>query len=265
MSLDVRELTVTTATGTTLLDRCSWSVQSGGRLGIIGESGSGKSLTALAVLGLLPAGMSVSGSVTLDGEELLGRPEKWLRTVRGRRVAMVFQEPLTALDPLMTVGRQIAGPLRLHDLARPAQRADRVRELLREVALTDTDRILGSYPWQLSGGQRQRVSLAMALACEPRVLIADEPTTALDVTVQAEILALLDGLIARTGITLVFISHDLPVISQVAEQLVVMRHGRVVEAAGLAQALHTPQDPYTRQLIESARRVTELPQAGGER
>jgi len=257
--LEVRDLTVRTSGGRTLLDAVSWSVEAGGRLGVIGESGSGKSITALAVLGLLPDGMTATGEVLLDGVDLLALHGRRLDAIRGAQVAMVFQEPLTALDPLMTVGRQIAGPLRLHrGLSRPQAR-EQAAALCRMVRLDDAERILGSYPWQLSGGQRQRVALAMALACEPRVLLADEPTTALDVTVQAEVLDLLDELVDRTGVTLVFVSHDLPVVARVARDLVVMREGRVVESTTVARALDAPADPYTRQLIEAARAVTRLP------
>ncbi len=259
MSLVIKDLTVTTSGGKTLLDNISWSVDSGKRLGIIGESGSGKSLTAQAILGLLPHGMKATGSIQFNGKELLGAPESELRHIRGAQIAMVFQEPLTALDPLMKVGKQIAGPLKLHTSLSKTQIVARSRELLELVSLRDVDRMLGSYPWQLSGGQRQRVSIAMALACEPELLIADEPTTALDVTVQAEILDLLSEVIDKTGTTLVFVSHDLPVISKVAEGLVVMRHGQVVENTTVPEALSAPAHPYTRTLLEAARAVTRLP------
>ena len=258
--LEVRDLTVRTSGGRTLLDSVSWEVPFGGRLGIIGESGSGKSLTAAAVLGLLPEGMTATGQVLLDGRDLLSLGERAMRRVRGAQVAMVFQEPLTALDPLMTVGRQVAGPLRLHRGVSRARARELTADLFRLVRLDDAERILGSYPWQLSGGQRQRVSLAMALACEPRVLLADEPTTALDVTVQAEMLDLLDDVVERTGTTLVFVSHDLPVVARVARDLVVMRSGQVVEASTVAQALEAPAHPYTRQLLAAARAVSRLPQ-----
>lgn len=264
MSLVLKNLTVVTSGGKTLLDNVSWSVGSGKRLGVIGESGSGKSLTAQAILGLLPQGMTASGSITFNGKELLGAPESELRGVRGAQIAMIFQEPLTALDPLMKVGKQLAGPLKLHTQLTKSQIAARSRELLALVSLVDTDRILNSYPWQLSGGQRQRVSIAMALACEPELLIADEPTTALDVTVQREILELLAQIIEKTGTTLVFVSHDLPVIATVAESLVVMKDGRVVEETTVGQALQEPAHRYTQSLLDAARSVTRLPQAAGD-
>lgn len=261
MSLVIENLTVVTSGGKVLLDNVSWSVESGGRLGLIGESGSGKSLTAQAVLGLLPDGMKASGSIKFNGRELLGASESELRKVRGAQIAMIFQEPLTALDPLMKVGKQLAGPLKLHTSLSGSQIAARSRELLELVSLTDLERIMNSYPWQLSGGQRQRVSIAMALACEPELLIADEPTTALDVTVQADILDLLAQIIKKMGTTLIFVSHDLPVISKVAEQLVVMKDGQIMEATTVAAALSAPAHPYTRTLLEAARAVTRLPQA----
>ncbi len=259
MTLSIENLTVTTSGGKTLLDNCSWSVETGQRVGIIGESGSGKSLTAQAILGLLPSGMTATGSVQLNGVQLLGAKEKQLRKVRGAQIAMIFQEPLTALDPLMKVGRQITGPLRLHRGLSTHDAKSRAVELCHQAALTDTERILNSFPWQLSGGQRQRVSIAMALACEPEVLIADEPTTALDVTVQAEILALLNNLIEQTGTTLVFISHDLPVVASVAQGLVVMQGGKIVEETTVDRALTGPNHPYTQHLLDSARKVTAMP------
>lgn len=261
MSLVIKDLTVKTSGGKTLLNNVSWSVGSGKRLGIIGESGSGKSLTAQAILGLLPQGMKATGSIRFNGTEILGAPESALRKIRGDQIAMVFQEPLTALDPLMKVGKQIAGPLKLHTSLTKTQIIARTHELLDLVSLRDIDRILQSYPWQLSGGQRQRVSIAMALACEPAVLIADEPTTALDVTVQADILDLLATVIDKTGTTLVFVSHDLPVISKVAEGLVVMKDGSVVEETTVTAALAGAKHPYTRSLLEAARSVSALPTA----
>ncbi len=259
MSLVVKNVNVVTSSGREILKNCSWEVESGGRLGIIGESGSGKSMSALAVLGLLPEGMKATGSVLLDGEEILGVADARLRRIRGSKIAMVFQEPLTALDPLMKVGRQIAGPLKLHRGLDKKAAAVRVTELLKMVALDETERIAGSFPWQLSGGQRQRVALAMALACEPDVIIADEPTTALDATVQADVLELLASLVERLGTTLIFISHDLPVIAKVADDLIVMRHGEVVEQTTVALGLSAPEQEYTKHLIQSAVEVNYIP------
>jgi len=258
--LEVTGLTVHSASGQLILDDVSWSLDAGGRLGLIGESGSGKSMTALAILGLLPEGMRASGSVRLDGVELLGMPARRLRRLRGAQVAMVFQEPLTALDPLMSIGRQIAGPLRLHHGLSKAAAAAEARRLCELVRLPDVTRVLESFPWQLSGGQRQRANLAMALACRPRVLLADEPTTALDVTVQAEILELLGDVVSQTETALVFISHDLPVVAQLVTDLVVMRHGAVLERATVDRVLSGAEHPYTRTLLDSARAITRLPE-----
>ncbi|ASO21719.1 ABC-type glutathione transport system ATPase component [Actinoalloteichus hoggarensis] len=257
--LEVRGLTVRRRDGTELIAGVDLDLAAGERLGIVGESGSGKSLTALAVAGLLPEGMTVSGSVRLDGVELLGLPEREMTRVRGAGVAMVFQEPLTALDPLMRVGRQIAGPLRGHrGLGRREAEAEAV-ELCRRVRLPDPAESARAYPHQLSGGQRQRVALAVALACRPRLLIADEPTTALDVTVQAEILELITESVASEGAGLLFISHDLPVIASVGDRIAVMRDGAVVEQGEVEPVLAAPRHPYTRELLTSAVAAGRLP------
>ena len=241
-----------------LVREVSFALDASDRVGLIGESGSGKSLTALALLGLLPEGMHATGRISIDGRDYLGAPDRQWRRVRGRSVAMVFQEPLTALDPLMPVGRQIAGPLRLHQgLNRADAEAEAVRWCHR-VHLPDPSRLVRSLPHQISGGQRQRVALAMALACRPRVLVADEPTTALDVTVQAQILTLLDELIEQTGVGLLFISHDLPVVANLARRLLVLRDGRLVESGAVGDVLHRPRSAYARELVSSAVRVTRL-------
>ncbi|WP_020573638.1 ATP-binding cassette domain-containing protein [Actinopolymorpha alba] len=228
------------------------------RVGLIGESGSGKSLTAQALLGLLPDGMRATGRIVIDGRDYLEAPDRAWRRVRGSTVSMVFQEPLTALDPLMPVGRQIAGPLRLHHGLNRADAQAQALEWCRRVHLPDPERIVRALPHQISGGQRQRVAVAMALACRPRVLIADEPTTALDVTVQKQILALLDELIEETGVALLFISHDLPVVAGLARTLLVMRSGEVVESGPTDDVLRRPKSSYGRELVASAREVTRL-------
>ncbi|GIM96518.1 ATP-binding cassette domain-containing protein [Paractinoplanes toevensis] len=252
--LAVEGLTVRDQAGRALVDDVSFAVAAGDRAGLIGESGSGKSLTALAVTGLLPPGLSATGDIRLDGVDMIRAPEKQRTAARGPVAAIVFQEPLTALDPLMTAGRQIAGPLRrLHGLRGAALRSA-IGEALAEVRLTDAERIARSYPHELSGGQRQRVAIAMALACRPRLLIADEPTTALDVTVQAEILDLLDRLVATRGTALLFITHDLPVAARVTRDTHVLRDGRIVESGPIADVIARPEHPYTRTLVDSARR-----------
>jgi peptide/nickel transport system ATP-binding protein len=234
-----------------LVDDLSFTVAPGERLAIIGESGSGKSLTALAVAGLLAPGLQAHGSVSVAGTEVVGASETALTGVRGAGVSLVFQEPRTALDPLMRIGRQIAEPLRRHRGLRGTALRDGVRGLMREVALPD--RAERAFPHEVSGGQRQRVAIAMALACDPKVLIADEPTTALDVTVQTEILELLRREVRDRDMALVFITHDMGVVAQVAERVVVLRSGRKVEEGSVAGTIAAPQHPYTRRLVQGAR------------
>ncbi len=259
--LEITDLTVQFGSKT-VVDNVSFTLAEGERLGMIGESGSGKSLTALAVIGLLPEEASVTGSVKLNGRELLGLPDRAMATIRGEQLAMVFQEPLTALNPLMRIGRQLAEPLRLHrGLSGKAARAAAV-ELADKVGLPDPDRIVRAFPHQLSGGQRQRVGIAIALACEPAVLIADEPTTALDVTVQAEILALLRDLVDEQGASLLFITHDLAVLSSVVGRLVVLAGGRLVERTDIAGLAHGDHEPHTTELLRAAR-AAAFPALGG--
>jgi ABC-type glutathione transport system ATPase component len=253
--LEIENLTIRLA-GRTLVDDVSLGLDVGERLGLIGASGSGKSLTALAVIGLLPEGASVTGSIRLDGRELSGRSDRELARVRGRRIGMVFQEPATALDPLMRVGAQIAGPVRRLTGASRSAAARRAVELAASVGLPDPEVLVRAYPHQLSGGQRQRVGIAIALAGGPDLLIADEPTTALDVTVQAEVLRLLDDLVRQRGTALLFISHDLAVVAQVARRVAVLADGRLREHGPVAQVLHHPNDPVTRALLEAARRTS---------
>ncbi|MFD5629119.1 ATP-binding cassette domain-containing protein [Streptomyces sp. NPDC127072] len=253
--LDVRGLTVRTDDGRTLVDDLSFTIDSGERLGLIGESGSGKSLTTLAVLGLLPAGMTATGSVELAGTQIVGAPEKRLVAVRGRDAAVVFQEPLTALDPLMRVGRQIAEPLARRTGLKGKNLRTAVIEALLRVRLPEPERIARAFPHEISGGQRQRVALAMALACEPRLLIADEPTTALDVSVQAEILELLDTLVREREMAVLFVSHDLAVIAKVTDHALVMKDGRAVEQGPVLDVIGAPQAAYTKTLVAGARKL----------
>jgi peptide/nickel transport system ATP-binding protein len=246
-----------------LVEGVTFDLEHGERLGLIGESGSGKSITALALLGLLPPSMRAAGRISLSGIDMIGGTEHEKGRIRGSTAAIVFQEPLSALDPLMKTGRQVAGPVKLHQGLSGSACRRAVVTLLERVKLPDPHRIAASFPHELSGGQRQRVAIAMALACKPRLLIADEPTTALDVTVQAEVLSLLDSLVSEEGMALLFISHDLPVVSRVAQRLLVMKDGRIVESGSTTALLSSPRHPYTADILAAARRVTTVPYRGG--
>ena len=240
-----------------------YTVHAGRTLGVVGESGCGKSMTALALMGLIPRPGVVSGSVRLQGRELLGQSAADWQAMRGRDVAMVFQEPMTALNPVMPVGRQIAEVLVLHKGASwDAGGADAVR-LLDAVGIASPKERARNYPHQMSGGMRQRAMIAMALACEPMLLVADEPTTALDVTIQAQILDLMLDLQERIGMAVQFISHNLAVISEIAHEIIVMYAGRVVEQASAEALFARPLHPYTRGLIATLpdpdHRVDRLP------
>ena len=238
------------------VDGLSLAVSAGETVGIVGESGSGKSVTALAVLGLLPRrGVSIGGSIRLDDQELIGAPERVMQTIRGRRVAMVFQDPMSSLNPVLTVGRQITEVLMRHDVCSRHEAPGRAADLLRRVGIPEPAERLGNYPHQLSGGMRQRVMIAMALACEPAVLIADEPTTALDVTIQAQVLELLAGLVADSGTALVLITHDLGVVAGMCDRVHVMYSGRIVESGERHALFAHPRHHYTRGLLASVPRL----------
>ena len=256
--LEVRDLHVAlrTARGPAEAVRgVDFTLERGETLGIIGESGCGKSVTALALMGLLPDGATVRGSVRFAGRELVGLPERALCALRGDRIGMVFQEPMTSLNPLHTVGRQVGEPLRLHrGLDAAAARAEAVR-LLDRVGLPDARRRVDAYPHQLSGGQRQRATIAMALACGPDLLIADEPTTALDVTVQGQILDLIADLVAERGMALILISHDLGVIAENVERMMVMYGGTVVEHGPTREVFGRRMHPYTQGLFGARPRL----------
>lgn len=240
------------------VDSVSFELGQGQRLGIIGESGSGKTVTALALMGLLPETAHVTGSIRLAGRELVGLPEASLAGLRGDVLSMVFQEPMTALDPTMRVGRQVAEVLLLHTADRRGSARARVIDMLGRVGLADAERVADSFPHQLSGGQRQRCLLAMALINSPDLVICDEPTTALDVTVQARVLRLLDEVLTAEGAACLFISHDLAVVSQVCTDVLVMLEGRIVEAGPVARLFSAPEHPYTRGLVATAR-IDEVP------
>jgi peptide/nickel transport system ATP-binding protein len=254
--LDVRDLSI--AFGPQEAARgISFHINPGETLGLVGESGSGKSATSLAVLRLLPSAATVTGAIDFDGEDLVALPEEAMRRKRGREIAMIFQEPMTALNPVMAVGAQIAEAVRAHhpDESRKVVRA-KVFSAMDEVGLPEVERRAKDYPHQFSGGQRQRILIAMAIVNRPRLLIADEPTTALDVTVQAQILRLLNELRREHGLAMLFISHDLAVVAQVADRVAVMQRGEIVEQGEAKSLFARPQHEYTRRLLASAPTMT---------
>ena len=258
--LDVRDLSVTFTRrgGPTVraVDGVSFTVRPGETVGLVGESGSGKSVTSLAVMGLLPRrGVRVGGQVLFDGDDLLTLPRDRMRDIRGRDVAMVFQDPMSSLNPVVPIGVQVTEVLERHQDLRGEKARAAAAELLARVGIPDPSRRLREYPHQLSGGMRQRALIAMALACRPRLLIADEPTTALDVTIQAQIIELLKELVQDTGASLVMITHDLGVVAGLCDTVHVMYGGRVVESAGRRELFARPRHPYTGGLLGSVPRL----------
>jgi peptide/nickel transport system ATP-binding protein len=251
------------------VDGVSFSVARGETLAIVGESGCGKSVTSLSIMRLIasPPGRTIRGRVLLEGRDLLQLPEQEMRKVRGNAISMIFQEPMTSLNPVLTIGHQIAEALVVHRGASRNRSSQRAIELLRVVRMPEAERRASQYPHQLSGGMRQRVMIAMALACEPRLLIADEPTTALDVTIQAQILDLMRELQQKTGTAIVLITHDLGVVAEMAERVVVMYAGRKVEEAPVAELFARPRHPYTRGLLDSIPKLVagNGDEAGGTR
>ena len=258
--LDVRNLSVqfTTRAGTvTVLDDISFTLERGERISFVGESGCGKSMTALALMGLLPAMGRVSGGqILFKGEDLTQASAARLRRLRGNEVSMIFQEPMTSLNPVFTIGQQIVEVLRLHRGIDNASARRRALELLEAVRIPNASARIDDYPHQLSGGQRQRVMIAIALACEPEILIADEPTTALDVTVQAEIFALLRDLGTKLDTAIILITHDMGAVAQMSERMLVMYAGRRVEEGQVADVVGAPAHPYTRGLIACVPHIT---------
>ena len=238
------------------VDGVSFSVEAGRTLGLVGESGCGKTMTALSILRLTPpAARIVGGSMVFDGRDLCTLSEAEMRAIRGNSIAMIFQEPMSSLNPVFTVGSQIAEAVRLHQgLGRQAAR-EKAIEMLRLVEIPEAERRVDEYPHQLSGGMRQRVMIAMALSCHPRVLIADEPTTALDVTIQAQILDLLAGLQQRLGMAMILVTHDLGIVAERAHHVAIMYAGRIVEYAPVEAIFARPLHPYTRGLLRSIPRV----------
>ena len=262
--LDVRDLKTVfkTRSGEVhAVNDVSFSLRPGELLGVVGESGSGKSVTMMSLLGLLPSPPAEvrNGSVMFDDKNLLDVDAETLRAVRGGKIGFVFQDPMTSLNPVFTVGVQVMEPLRKHMGMNKKQAAARAQELLELVGIPDAKRRLGDYPHQFSGGMRQRVMIAIALACDPQVLIADEPTTALDVTIQAQILELMKELRTKLGMAVIWITHDLGVIAGIADRVMVMYGGQVVEHAPVANLFNDPQHPYTRALLKT------IPTIHGER
>ena len=249
-----------------------FDVDEGETLAVVGESGSGKSVTSLSIMRLLPPGIARSaGSIRFRGVDLLTLSEREMRAIRGNEIGMIFQEPMTSLNPVLTIGHQIGEPLRLHQGAGRAAARERAVELLRLVDIPAPERRIDEYPHQLSGGMRQRAMIAIALACSPRLLIADEPTTALDVTIQAQVLELMADLQHRTGTAIILVTHDLGVVAEVADRVIVMYAGRTVEEASTRALFATPLHPYTRGLLgtlprlgsslagDAPERLTEIP------
>ena len=262
--LDVRDLKTVfkTRSGEVhAVNDVSFSLRPGELLGVVGESGSGKSVTMMSLLGLLPSPPADvrAGSVMFDNKDLLHVDAETLRAVRGGKIGFVFQDPMTSLNPVFTVGLQIMEPLRKHMGLSKAQAKSRAQELLELVGIPDAKRRLDDYPHQFSGGMRQRVMIAIALACDPQVLIADEPTTALDVTIQAQILELMKDLRSKLGMAVIWITHDLGVIAGIADRVMVMYGGQVVEHAPVQDLFRDPQHPYTRALLKT------IPKIHGER
>jgi peptide/nickel transport system ATP-binding protein len=251
------------ASGKPLIQDVSFSVADGERVGLLGQSGSGKSLTSLAIAGLLPDTIRAEGSIVLAGHEIIGSSEKMLGSIRGRDVSLIFQEPSAALDPLMTIEKQIALPLKKHAGLTGPELRKRVYALLEEVKLTDMQRIARSLPFEISGGQRQRVAVAIALAASPRLLIADEPTSSTDARIQKQLIELIQDTAQARKMAVLFISHDIAAVRKIAERILVMKDGRIVETGLTEDIILRPRHVYTRLLLDSARELERALQEEG--
>jgi len=258
--LKVEELTIQANEkfqNVTIVDQVSFTLEPGKTLGVVGESGCGKSITALSIMGLLKKKLEISsGNILFQDKELSTMNKDTLRNICGKDIGMIFQEPMTALNPMFTIGRQLSEPLRIHLNMSKSDAYKRSIELLKEVGIKDAETVLNCYPHQFSGGMRQRVLIAIAISCNPSLLIADEPTTALDVIIQAQILKLLKRLIVERNMSLLLISHDLGVISQIAERVIVMYSGEIVEEDTIENIIGKPQHPYTKKLLAAAQEMS---------
>jgi oligopeptide/dipeptide ABC transporter ATP-binding protein len=259
--LEVKDLRVSfhnRKSSVSIVEQVSFSVKKGETLCIVGESGCGKSITSLAVMGLLPKNGEISsGEIVFEGEDLVGKSMKEMSRIRGNDISIIFQEPMTSLNPVYTIGKQVAEVVRVHQKVGTRQAMRRAVEMLNLVGIPSPEKRARDYPHQLSGGMRQRVMIAMALACDPKLLIADEPTTALDVTIQAQILELMNDLKARLGMSIIMITHDLGVVSEMADRVLVMYAGKVVEYSDVGELFEHPKHPYTRGLIEAIPKLEE--------
>jgi oligopeptide/dipeptide ABC transporter ATP-binding protein len=260
--LDVKDLRthfVTSGAIIRAVDGVSWDVRAGETVALVGESGCGKSVSALSVMRLVaqPAGRIVGGEILFKGRNLLALSEEEMRHIRGKDIGMIFQEPMTSLNPVLSIGRQLTEPLEIHLGMSAGQARTRAAELLSFVGISDPERRLGQYPHQFSGGMRQRMMIAMALACEPALILADEPTTALDVTIQAQILELMKALSRRLGVAMLIITHNLGVVARYADRVNVMYAGRIVERGTAREIYRDPRHPYTRGLLRSVPRLDE--------
>ena len=242
-----------------VVDGVSFAIPAGGSVGIVGESGSGKSITSLSILRLIPEppGRIAAGRIEFEGRNLLDVPKNDMRAIRGRDVAMIFQEPMSSLNPVMTIGDQIGEAIKLHEPMSAELRRERVIELLRLVGMPDPASRFGAFPHQFSGGMRQRVMIAMAVACNPKLLIADEPTTALDVTIQAQVLELMKSIRRRMGTAILLISHDLGIVAEICERVIVIYAGKVLEDGDVRSIFRSPSHPYTQGLLQSIPRLDD--------
>ncbi len=263
-AIDVRDLVVR-AGGLRAVRGVSFAIPPGGRMGLVGESGSGKTLTALSLMGLLPAGLGATGRILHDGADLLTLSDRRFSNRRGRTLSMIFQDPLSALNPVQRVGEQIASVIRRHTGAGRQAAMAQVVDLAAQMKLPRPEEIVRAYPHQLSGGQQQRLMIAMALSCYPQLIIADEPTTALDVTVQREVLRLLSAAVDERGSALLMITHDLPVVAAMCETVAVMYGGTIVEIGPVAEVFRDPRHPYTRGLLDSQPDIDRIAPDGSSR